>query len=80
MSWVLPCLGSSWLLNRLLHVTAALLVPYLLLSLGREAFFLPLLALYLYSWTRLELTTEQKQVTGGPSPGQSRGVAEELVR
>ncbi|XP_043199492.1 GPI ethanolamine phosphate transferase 1-like [Amphibalanus amphitrite] len=62
LSWLLPCLSSAWLLNRLLHVTAALLVPFLLLSLGREALFLPLLALHLYSWTRLEHTSEQKQL------------------
>lgn len=63
LGFVLPCFTSTWLLNRLLHLSLALVASSLLFSLGREAFFCPLLSMLLLAWLRLEHRDDQKHMS-----------------
>ncbi|CAL4147798.1 unnamed protein product, partial [Meganyctiphanes norvegica] len=54
MSFIFPLLGSRIVLGRLMSVSAALLCPFLLLSIRHEAFFYLALTIAMYLWLILE--------------------------
>lgn len=54
LSFVFPLLGSRLILGRLMSVSAALLCPFLLLSIRHEAFFYLALTIAMFLWLILE--------------------------
>lgn len=77
VSFVLPLYGSQWMLGRLLNVSLALAIPFLLLSVTHEGLFLLALTVNLFTWLAIENSTStvgDKQVRLGFMPFLATGL------